>query len=348
MVPVSVAAAPTSLVTGGAGFIGSHVADELIRAGHRVVVFDDLSGGMRENVPPAAHFERGDICDPSAVDNLFHLFRFDYVFHLAAYAAVGLSHFIRRHNYTNNVIGSVNLINAAVNAGTVKCFVFTSSISVYGGNGTPKHEDDPLAPEDPYGIAKCAIEQDLRATHAVFGLPYIIFRPHNVYGERQDFGDRYRNVVGIFMNQALRGEPFTIFGDGQQTRGFTHVSDVAPIIARSVTVPGAYLRTMNIGGDSAHTINELAEVVAEAMGVLPRVRYVPARLESAHALATHHRVHEIFGRPASLVSLRVGLARTADWVRRHGPRQPTLFSALEIEQNLPTPWRLGSGARTNR
>ena len=123
---------PRVLVTGGAGFIGSHVAADLLRAGHRVVVLDDLSGGDPANVPQGARFHRGSVCDPEVVDALFAEWRFDYVYHLAAYAAEGLSHFIKRFNYTNNVIGSVNLINEAVNAGDVECFVFTSSIAVYG------------------------------------------------------------------------------------------------------------------------------------------------------------------------------------------------------------------------
>ena len=154
------------------------------------------------------------------MDRVFREHRVRRVYHLAAYAAEGLSHFIRRFNYQNNLIGSVNLINASVNH-DVECFVFTSSIAVYGPNQVPMHEELVPAPEDPYGVAKLAVEQDLRACHAQFGLPYVIFRPHNVYGERQNIGDRYRNVIGIFMNQIMRGEPMTIFGDGRQTRAFT-------------------------------------------------------------------------------------------------------------------------------
>lgn len=135
--------------------------------------------------------------------------RFDYVYHLAAYAAEGLSHFIKRFNYNNNLIGSINLINASINTG-VKCFVFTSSIAVYGTSPElPMTEATLACPEDPYGIAKYAVEQELKVSHEMFGLDYIIFRPHNVYGERQNIGDKYRNVVGIFMNQILQGKPMT-------------------------------------------------------------------------------------------------------------------------------------------
>jgi UDP-glucose 4-epimerase len=224
----------TSLVTGGAGFIGSHVVDEALRMGHRVVVLDDLSGGFAENVNPRAEFVAGSVLDHELVDQLFLRHQFDYVYHLAAYAAEGLSHFIRRFNYTNNLVGTVNLTNAALNSGRVRCFVFTSSIAVYGHNQLPMTEDAVPQPEDPYGIAKYACELDLRSQQALFGLPYVIFRPHNVYGERQNIGDRYRNVIGIFMNQAMRGEAFSVFGDGTQTRAFSHIDDVAPLIARAV------------------------------------------------------------------------------------------------------------------
>src|SRR5947209_9334431 len=153
---------PISLVTGGAGFIGSHVADHLLRLGHRVVVLDDLSGGFIDNVPPDATFVNGSILDEQLVERLFAENEFSYVYHLAAYAAEGLSHFIRRFNYHNNLIGSVNLINEAVNH-SVKTFVFTSSIAVYGAAQAPMTESTLPVPEDPYGISKLAVEQDLRA-----------------------------------------------------------------------------------------------------------------------------------------------------------------------------------------
>ena len=146
------------LVTGGAGFIGSHVADELLLRGHEVVVLDDLSGGFGSNVPPGSRFVQGSITDNALVDQLFDASRFDYVYHLAAYAAEGLSHFIKRFNYTNNVIGSVNLLNAAIRT-DAKGFVFASSIAVYGSSpALPMREESPVEPEDSYGIAKYAIE----------------------------------------------------------------------------------------------------------------------------------------------------------------------------------------------
>ena len=326
-----------TLVTGGAGFIGSHVAEHLVRRGRRVLVLDDLSGGCVDNVPADAEFVEGSVTDAARVDRLFAEHDFKYVFHLAAYAAEGLSHFIKRFNYTNNLIGSVNLINASVNHG-VKCFVFTSSIAVYGTSPElPMSEETPTHPEDSYGIAKLAVEQELRITKEMFGLDFIIFRPHNVYGERQNIGDRYRNVVGIFMNQVLKGMPMTVFGDGTQTRAFSYIDDVAPVISESIDVPGAYNEVFNIGADKPCSVNALAAAVAQAMGVPPDVVHVPPRNEVQDAYSTHDKLNRVFG-ARSVCGLEEGAARMARWVRREGARSSRKFENIEVARNLPSVW----------
>ncbi|HPQ59878.1 MAG TPA: NAD-dependent epimerase/dehydratase family protein, partial [Flavobacteriales bacterium] len=275
---------PTSLVTGGAGFMGAHVVKELLDRGHTVVALDDLSGGFADQVDPRATFVEGSITDHALVDRLFEEHGFTYVYHLAAYAAEGLSHFIRRFNYTNNLIGSINLINASVRHG-VKCFVFTSSIAVYGALEPPMREDMVPRPEDPYGVAKLAVEMDLYAARHMFGLDYVVFRPHNVYGEYQNIGDRYRNVVGIFMNQLMQGRPLSVFGDGEQQRAFTYIGDIAPIIARSAETPAAYGEVFNVGADTPYTVNELAGLVMDAMGTKGEVRHLEARNEVVFAFS---------------------------------------------------------------
>lgn len=326
-----------ALVTGGAGFIGSHVAEELLSCGHDVVVLDDLSGGFVDNVPAGARLITGSITDTDLIEDLFARQKFDYVYHLAAYAAEGLSHFIKRFNYQNNLIGSVNLINAAINHAT-RCFVFTSSIAVYGASPQlPMTEDTPAHPEDPYGIAKLAIEQELEASRRMFGLDYVIFRPHNVYGERQNIGDRYRNVVGIFMNQLLQGRPMTVFGDGTQTRAFSYIGDVAPTIASAGGTPAAYNQVFNIGADQASSVNDLAAAVAAAMGVEARIEHLPPRHEVQHAYSSHEKVQSVFG-ARSLHSLDEGLRRMAEWVRTHGARSSRRFDGIEIMRNLPPVW----------
>lgn len=329
---------PKALVTGAAGFIGSHVADSLIERGMNVVGIDDLSGGFRENVNPAAILHKESILNAAFINELFAREQFDYVFHLAAYAAEGLSHFIKRFNYTNNIIGSVNLINASVNAGTVKCFVFTSSIAVYGPGQSPMTEDMTPTPEDPYGIAKYAVELDLKEALEMFGLNSIIFRPHNVYGERQNIGDPYRNVIGIFMNQILQGKPMTVFGDGSQTRAFSYISDVAPLIAESVLRPNAYNQTFNVGADQPYSVAELAREVAACMGIEPAIQFLPARNEVVHAFSSHDKAKAVFGDLLKNVTLHAGLNDMADWVKQHGARVGKPFDNIEVLKNLPPSW----------
>jgi UDP-glucose 4-epimerase len=325
------------LVTGGAGFIGSHVAEHLVWKGHAVTVLDDLSGGFVDNLPDGSNFVQGNINDVQRVNQLFENERYEYVFHLAAYAAEGLSHFIKRFNYTNNLIGSVNLINAAINYG-VKCFVFTSSIAVYGNSPVlPMTEDTSLHPEDPYGIAKLAVEQDLRVSKEMFGLDSIIFRPHNVYGERQKIGDQYRNVVGIFMNQILQDKPMSIFGDGTQTRAFSYIGDVAPVIAESIDVPAAYNQVFNIGADQPCSVNELARCVARAMGIEPNIAHLPPRNEVMNAYSSHEKVRRILGE-RDMCTLEQGLCRMAAWVKQHGSRSSQKFKDIEVIKNFPVAW----------
>ncbi len=325
-----------ALVTGGAGFIGSHVARELLSMGYEVVALDDLSGGFKENVPAGATFVEGSINDVDLLSSLFTKNKFDYVFHLAAYAAEGLSHFIKRFNYTNNVVGSVNLINESVKH-EVKCFVFTSSIAVYGEGQTPLKEDLIPMPEDSYGIAKLTVELDLKASKRMFGLNYIIFRPHNVYGENQNIGDKYRNVIGIFMNNIMQNKPLTIFGDGGQTRAFSYISNVAPLIARSVELPQCYGETFNVGADKPYTVNELAEEVMSAMNGKVPIIHVEERNEVKHAWSDHSKVRRFFGLP-EYVHLEEGLARMASWAKKVGARQSKGYEDIEIHKSLPPSW----------
>jgi UDP-glucose 4-epimerase len=334
-------AAKRALVTGAAGFIGSHVADSCLDLGLEVVATDDLSGGFRENVPEGAQWVEGDLRDGEFVKSLWRGGRFDYVYHIGAYAAEGLSHFIRVYNYRTNLEASVHLINQSV-LHDAERFVFTSSIAVYGAGQTPMTEDQLPVPEDPYGISKYAVELDLRAAHEMFGLDYTVFRPHNVYGERQNIADRYRNVIGIFMNNILQGKPMPVFGDGKQTRAFSHIVDVAPIVARCPLVHESRNEVFNIGADRPYTILELAQEVADAFGVEPRLEHLPARNEVVHAFSEHTKVRRVFDPPEPL-DLREGIRRTAEWVKQHGSRDPVEFKGeIEVPRNLPPSWRSGS------
>lgn len=326
-----------ALVTGAAGFMGRHVAAACQQLGMDVVGLDDLSGGFRENVPEGVRFVEGSVNDDELVRKLTESERFDFIYHLAAYAAEGLSHFIRRFNYTNNVTGSVTLINAAIRT-EVRCFVFTSSIAVYGRNQLPMTEELVPRPEDPYGIAKYAVELDLAVAHEMFGLPYVVFRPHNVYGEYQNIADRYRNVVGIFMNQTLRGEPMTVFGDGLQTRAFSYIDDVAPVIARAPLVPAAYGEVFNIGADRPCSALELAHEIARSFGADPKIVHLDPRNEVKHAYSSHDKLRRVFPELAQPVPLAEGIRRMAAWVKGTGPRPPVEFEDIEVTRNLPPSW----------
>jgi UDP-glucose 4-epimerase len=328
---------PKILVTGAAGFIGSHVCRHLVNQGRQIVGLDDLSGGFRDQIPGGVQFVEGSVTDTVLVKRIFFEHHFEYVFHLAAYAAEGLSHFIKHFNYTNNLLGSVNLINASVNH-NVKCFVFTSSIAVYGRNQLPMSEELTPQPEDPYGIAKYAVELDLKEAHEMFGLNHVIFRPHNVYGENQNLGDRYRNVIGIFMNQIMQGQPMTVFGDGRQTRAFSYIDDVAPVIAASIAQQKSYNQIFNVGADKPYSVNELATVVAKAMGAKSQIKHLDARNEVVHAYSAHEKVQKHFGNLIKNVSLEEGVGRMAAWAKKAGARQSKPFEGVEVRKNLPLSW----------
>ncbi len=199
-------------------------------------------------------------------------------------------------------------------------------------------EDLTPEPEDPYGISKYAVEMDLAAANKMFGLDYTVFRPHNVYGERQNVSDRYRNVVGIFMNSVLRGEPMPIFGDGAQSRAFSYIADVAPAIARSPLVAATANETYNVGADTPTSVLELAEIIADAMEVDLSVVHLPQRNEVVHAFSDHAKI----GRDLELqdaTDLRAGIKRMAAWVKARGPRDPVRFKGdIELAVNLPPSW----------
>jgi len=331
--------------------------------GMEVVALDDLSGGFRSNVPEGAVFIQGDIKDALLLEDIFNKHRIDFVYHLAAYAAEGLSHFIRSFNYRTNLVGSVELLNQAIKH-KVNCIVFTSSIAVYGsindlsqmqnpnrslatsgskskmaGESGGLTEADKPSPEDPYGIAKYAFEMDLHAAKELFGIDFVVFRPHNVYGPHQNMFDKYRNVVGIFFNQIFRGLPMTVFGDGEQVRAFSYIDDVAPVIARGPLVPEARNEVFNVGGDTPYTINELAIAIAGAAGSPDHPRDLqPARMEVEVAVSNHDKAKAYFKPPPALL-LDEGLERTVEWYKAKGKFfSPVEFASVEVLQQMPPSW----------
>jgi UDP-glucose 4-epimerase len=325
------------LITGAAGLLGTNFSQYLCEKGYDVVGIDDLSGGYEDYIDPRVKFYKTDLKDSSGVDEIFQNHDIDYVYHFAAYAAVGLSPFIRRFNYMNNVIASVNLINASINCG-VKKFIFTSSMDVYGENQVPFTEDMVPAPEDPYGIAKYTIEQDLWAANDHFGLEYTIIRPHNVAGIYQNIWDKYRNVIGIWIRQALNGLPITIYGDGTQIRSFSDIRFyMQPFEKLMYNHSG---EVFNIGADQYCSINELATMfqkVASANGCETERVYLESRKEVHTAYCDHKKAKEILG-----FNDDTNMEQLVESMFLWGKDQPNREVKLmpyEIEKNMYSYWK---------
>lgn len=329
------------LITGIAGFIGSHVAEEMLQGGWEVTGIDDLSGGFLGNIPAKAQFVRRSCCEP--LEDVFLAFKPDVVMHLAAYAAEGLSHHIPNFNYTNNLVGTANVLTAAHRCGA-KHFIFTSSIAAYGHppSERPFDEQTPCMPCDPYGIAKLACEQHIAAFQQYYGGPeYTIFRPHNVFGPRQNIADPYRNVVGIFLRCALHGQPLPIFGDGQQSRSFSYIDVVAKCIAQAPEISAAKNEVFNIGADQSMSVLELASAIQAVTGSAVPLNHLPPRPEVRHAHADHRKARQAF--PVAFqqaISVREGLERTAAYVAKtHIPPPTPCPAPIEIHQRLPPSWK---------
>ena len=300
------------LVTGGAGFIGSWVVDYLTGLGHAVSVIDDLSGGYRRNIPDGVRHWNVTLTDAAQVEAAVSHDRPDVVVHCAAYAAEGLSHWMRRYCYTENLVSWANLANAAVRHGVGR-IVACSSMAVYGSQEPPFDESMWPRPEDPYGAAKAAMEVDLRALGDVHGVGWMVMRPHNVYGPRQNLADPYRNVVAIFMRQALAGEPLSVFGDGRQVRAFSYVADVARIVGEAA-VSDVSGEIVNVGGEEPIPILTLAERVLAVTGSEAGVRHLPPRHEVRDAWCSHDNLRRLFG-TWEPTDMDVGLGEMADWAK---------------------------------
>jgi len=275
-------------VTGCAGLLGANYTRHLLANGHEVIGIDDLSGGYKAFLPKGEKFTfaKFDLERRKKVVELFEEHKPDVLFHFAAYAAEGLSPFIRNFNYRNNLICSANLINECVAHNTK--FIFTSSMAVYGEQEPPFTEDKRPQPIDPYGIAKYAVECDLKLAHEQFGLRYNIVRPHNVLGIYQNIWDKYRNVIGIFIRKTLNGQPILVYGDGEQTRAFSDIKYYMEPFDRLLTEHDG--ETFNIGADKHFSLNEVAEAVQKIgrkYGYEVPIEHGEPRHEVKHAYCDH-------------------------------------------------------------
>ena len=281
-------------VTGCAGLLGANYTRHLLNNGHEVIGIDDLSGGYKAFIAKGEKFKfiKLNLEKRKKLVELFEEHKPDVLLHFAAYAAEGLSPFIRNFNYRNNLICSANLINECINHNTK--FIFTSSMAVYGEQEPPFTEDKKPQPVDPYGIAKYAVECDLKLAHEQFGLRYNIVRPHNVLGIYQNIWDRYRNVIGIFIRKTLNRQPILVYGDGEQTRAFSDIKYYMEPFDRLLT--DCDNETFNIGADKYFTLNEVAKTVQEIgkkYGYEVPIEYGEPRHEVKHAYCNHDKAKNL-------------------------------------------------------
>ena len=320
-----------------AGLIGSHLSRHLVERGHQVVGIDNFSGGYRDFVSEETFCHHADLQNHESVDQIIRVERPEVVYHLAAYAAEGLSPFIRRHNYLNNVVASANVVNACLKH-NVRKLVFTSSMAVYGSGKPPFTEDSPLNPIDPYGVAKLAVEQDIALAWKQFGLEYTIVRPHNVVGIYQNIWDRYRNVIGIWIRQVLEGKPITIFGDGTQKRAFSDIRYYLEPFEQLLTQCNGV--TLNIGADRAWPINEAAHqmrILAANKGFKFSEVHLEARHEAHEAYCDHARAKELLGF-TDQTDLYSTMGEMFHWAINQ-PKRPVKDIPIEVERDLYSFWR---------
>lgn len=285
----------TILVTGCAGLIGNHFARYLLNKNYLVIGVDNFFGGYPDYLPEHPNFKFYNLClskDYNKLGEIFEEYHPEATYHFAAYAAEGLSPFIRRFNYENNVLASMAVVNNCINYNSK--LIFTSSMAVYGHGEPPFTEDLLPAPCDPYGIAKYAVEQDIQTAAMQFGLEYNIVRPHNVLGIYQNIWDKYRNVIGIFIRRALNNEPILVYGDGKQTRAFSDIYFYMEPLEKLISDFDGEI--FNIGADKYWSINEIAHLVssvAKKHDIETAIQHKEPRKEVKHAFCDHTKAKEM-------------------------------------------------------
>jgi UDP-glucose 4-epimerase len=328
------------LITGVAGLLGSRLADWIINniPECNVIGLDDLSGGYKENINEKVIFHEFNLVkDSNQLNDIFNHYKPKYVFHFAAYAAEGLSPFIRAYNYDNNLRSTATIVNECIRH-EVKRLIFTSTLAVYGhGYGGIFDEKQIPKPIDPYGVAKYACEMDIQIAGEQHNLDWCIIRPHNVYGIKQNIWDKYRNVLGIWMFQHLNGEPMTIFGDGTQTRAFSYIDDSLEPLWNAAILPQASKQIINLGGIEEYSINEANSILREVIGD-GSVIYKEARHEVKHSIPTYQKSVDILGFEHK-TNLFTGLNNMWDWAKQQPKRERFVWSSYELDKGIYEFWR---------
>ena len=326
------------LITGVAGLLGSRLADWIIENKPEVDVIgvDDLSGGYLENINPKVELWQMNLVE-HPIENLFEFHKIDYVFHFAAYAAEGLSPFIRCYNYDNNLKATAKIVNECIKH-DVKRLVFTSTLAVYGhGNGGIFDETQQQSPIDPYGVAKYGCEMDIQIAGEQHGLDWCIIRPHNVYGVKQNIWDKYRNVLGIWMYQHLNGEDMTIFGDGEQTRAFSFIDDSLEPLWNSAVRKEASKEIINLGGIEEISIKEASTILREVIGE-GDVVHLEERHEVKHSIPTYQKSIDLLGFEHK-TSMKDGLTQMWEWVKKQPMRERFVWSEYELDKGIYSYWK---------
>ncbi len=328
------------LITGNAGLLGSRLADWILEnhPEYEVVGIDDLSGGYVENIHPKVIFYRRDLSKDKITD-IFDKHEFKYVFHMACYAAEGLSPFMRMFNDRNNMLSTDNIINECINH-DIERLIYTSSMSVYGWGerrGEEFDENDRPEPIDPYAVSKYACEMNIKIAGEQHGLDWCIIRPHNVYGEKQNIWDKYRNVLGIWMYQILNNKPMLIYGDGEQTRAFSYIEDCLPTFWNAAVFPEASKEIINVGGIKGYSINEAAELLCKITGY-DKVEHKEARHEVKHAVPKPDKSIELLGYEQK-TSLEEGLRKMWEWAKTQPMRPQYKWENYEITKGIYSYWK---------
>ena len=320
------------LITGVGGLLGSNFSKFLLdNTDYNVIGIDNFSGGYRDFVDKRVKLYNIDLKEPINIEE-----KVDYIFHFAAFAAEGLSPFIRNYVTKNNVETSNQVINFAIN-NSVKKVIFTSSMAVYGRGKAPFDENDIPNPIDPYGVSKLSTEIDLKCMKEQFNIDYCIIRPHNVYGINQNIWDRYRNVLGIWMYNLMNGGKITVFGDGSQKRAFTFMDDINEPLWESAVSPKASKQIINVGGPVSCTILEAAETLQEVVGY-GEIEFLENRHEVKYAWSTHEKSEEILGYTYK-TKLREGLKKMWDWAQEQPKRPRQTWDSYELDKGIYDFWK---------
>jgi len=326
------------LITGVAGLLGSRLSDYIIENHPEVhiVGVDDMSGGYKENVNSKVELWEMNLINGN-IDECFERHQFDYVYHFAAYAAEGLSPFIRTYNYQNNLVVTSRIITQCIKH-NVKRLIFTSTLAVYGhGYGGIFDESQIPKPIDPYGVAKYGCEMDIQIAGEQHGLDWCIIRPHNVYGIKQNIWDKYRNVLGIWMYQHLNGQPMTIFGDGTQTRAFSFIDDSLEPLWKASFKPEASKQIINLGGIEEVSINEASKILREVIGE-GEILYLEGRHEVKHSIPTFQKSIDILDFNYK-TSMKDGLTIMWDWAKKQPMRERFIWPFYELDKGIYSFWK---------